>query len=48
MRTPVLALILERLPITLLLTSMAVVMALLIAVPLAFLTALRQGGGWMR
>jgi len=32
------------LPITLLLTAMAVVLALLIAVPLAFVAALRQGG----
>jgi len=44
MRTPVVALILDRLPVTLMLTGMAVVLALLIAVPLAFISALRQGG----
>ena len=44
MRVPVASLIRDRLPITLMLTSMAVVIALLIAVPLAFAGALRQGG----
>lgn len=44
MRTPVVALILDRLPVTLMLTGMAVVLALLIAVPLAFISAVRQGG----
>jgi peptide/nickel transport system permease protein len=44
MRVPVTLLIAERLPITVLLTVMAACLALLIAVPLAFLAALRQGG----
>jgi peptide/nickel transport system permease protein len=44
MRIPVTLLIADRLPNTLLLTAMAAVLALLIAVPLAFLAALRQGG----
>jgi peptide/nickel transport system permease protein len=44
MRIPVTSLIADRLPITLLLTSMAAFLALLTAVPLAFLAALRQGG----
>jgi peptide/nickel transport system permease protein len=44
MRIPVTMLIADRLPNTLLLTAMAAVLALLIAVPLAFLAALRQGG----
>jgi peptide/nickel transport system permease protein len=44
MRVPVTLLIAERLPITVLLTAMAAVLALLAAVPLAFLSALRQGG----
>ena len=44
MRVPVVQLVQARLPITLLLTAMAVVLALLIAVPLAFVAALRQGG----
>ena len=44
MRTPVSALIADHLPVTLMLTGMAVVFALLIAVPLAFLAALRRGG----
>jgi len=44
MRTPVVALTLDRLPVTLMLTGMAVVLALLIAVPLAFISAVRQGG----
>ena len=37
-------LIVERMPITLMLTAMAAVLALLIAVPLAFVAALREGG----
>jgi peptide/nickel transport system permease protein len=44
MRVPVARLIVDRLPITVLLTAMAVFLALLTAVPLAFLAALRQGG----
>ena len=44
MRLPVTQLIADRLPNTLLLTAMAAALALLIAVPLAFLAALRQGG----
>jgi peptide/nickel transport system permease protein len=44
MRIPVTLLIADRLPNTLLLTAMAGLLALLIAVPLAFLAALRQGG----
>ena len=44
MRVPVTLLITDRLPITVLLTVMAAFLALLIAVPLAFLAALRQGG----
>jgi peptide/nickel transport system permease protein len=44
MRIPVTQLIAERLPTTLLLTAMAALLALLTAVPLAFLAALRQGG----
>ena len=44
MRVPVATLIRERLPVTLMLTCMAAVLALLIAVPLAFIAALRQGG----
>jgi peptide/nickel transport system permease protein len=44
MRVPVTLLIADRLPITVLLTAMAAVLALLVAVPLAFLSALRQGG----
>ena len=44
LRAPVTQLIAERLPITLMLTAMAAVLALLIAVPLAFIAALRQGG----
>jgi peptide/nickel transport system permease protein len=44
MRVSVVRLIHDRLPITLLLTGMAAVLALLIAVPLAFIGALRQGG----
>jgi peptide/nickel transport system permease protein len=44
MRIPVTQLIADRLPNTLLLTAMAAVLAVLAAVPLAFLAALRQGG----
>jgi peptide/nickel transport system permease protein len=44
MRIPVTLLIADRLPNTMLLTAIAGVLALLIAVPLAFLAALRQGG----
>jgi peptide/nickel transport system permease protein len=44
MRVPVMALIRERLPVTLMLTGMSVVIALVIAVPLAFVSALRPGG----
>jgi len=44
MRVPVTLLIADRLPITVLLTAMAAVLALLVAVPLAFLSALRQVG----
>jgi len=44
LRVPVAQLIRDGLPITLTLTGMAVMMALLIAVPLAFVSALRQGG----
>lgn len=44
MHIPVTRLILDRLPITLMLTFMAAVLAMLIAVPLAFVAALREGG----
>src|SRR5260221_2204039 len=44
MRVPVVSLIRDRLPVTLMLTGMAMMLALLIAVPLAFVAALRQGG----
>ena len=44
MQMPVTQLIAERLPVTLMLTAMAALLALLIAVPLAFVAALRQGG----
>ncbi len=44
MRVPVVSLIKERLPVTIMLTSMAMVLAVLIAAPLAFIAALRQGG----
>ncbi|MDJ0388830.1 ABC transporter permease [Roseomonas sp. E05] len=43
LRVPVSSLIAERLPVTLLLTGMAAVLALLIAVPLAFWSAVRRG-----
>jgi peptide/nickel transport system permease protein len=44
MRIPVTQLIADRLPNTMLLTGMAAVLAVLTAVPLALLAALRQGG----
>ena len=44
LRVPVAQLIRDGLPITLMLTGMAVVLALVIAVPLAFVSALRPGG----
>ncbi len=44
-RIPVLTLIMERLPVTLLLTAFATVIALVVAVPLAFLSAL-QANRW--
>jgi peptide/nickel transport system permease protein len=44
LHVPVTQLIVERMPTTLLLTAMAAVLALLIAVPLAFVAALREGG----
>ncbi|MBO1078453.1 ABC transporter permease [Roseomonas haemaphysalidis] len=44
MRVSVTALIAERLPVTLMLTGMACLLALLMAVPLAFVAALRKGG----
>jgi len=44
MRIPVAALLAQRLPVTLGLTAYALVLALLIAVPLAFVAALREGG----
>ena len=44
LRVPVSSLIRSGLPITLMLTGMAAVIALAIAVPLAFVAALRQGG----
>ncbi len=44
LRVSVLSLVRDRLPVTLLLTGMAAVIALVIAVPLALLAALRQGG----
>jgi len=44
LRVPVISLIRDRLPVTLMLTGMAAVLALLIAAPLAFVAALRQGG----
>ncbi len=43
LRVPVASLVREGLPITLLLTGMAAALALLIAVPLAFVSALRPG-----
>lgn len=44
LHAPVTQLIVERMPVTLMLTAMAAVLALLIAVPLAFVAALREGG----
>jgi len=44
LHVPVTQLIAERLPNTLMLTAMAAMLALLIAVPLAFVAALREGG----
>lgn len=44
MRIPVATLLAQRLPVTLGLTAYALVLALLIAVPLAFVAALREGG----
>lgn len=44
LKVPVLDLIRQRLPVTMLLTGLAALIALLIAVPLAFLAALRRGG----
>jgi peptide/nickel transport system permease protein len=44
LHAPVTKLIAERMPNTLLLTAMAAALALLIAVPLAFIAALREGG----
>ena len=44
MRVPVVVLIRDKLPITLMLTGMAAAIALLLAVPLAFIAALRRGG----
>jgi peptide/nickel transport system permease protein len=44
LRVPVSRLVMSGAPITLMLTAMAAVMALVIAVPLAFLAALRPGG----
>jgi peptide/nickel transport system permease protein len=44
MRVPVSRLIVERLPNTVMLTGMATVIALLLAVPLAFVAALNEGG----
>jgi peptide/nickel transport system permease protein len=43
MRVPVVSLIRERLPVTVMLTGMAMVLAVVIAAPLAFIAALRQG-----
>ncbi|MDR3517250.1 MAG: ABC transporter permease [Azospirillaceae bacterium] len=42
---PVAQLILERLPVTLLLTAMAALLAVVAAIPLAFLAAIRRGRG---
>jgi peptide/nickel transport system permease protein len=44
MRIPVATLLIQRLPVTLGLTCYALLLALLIAVPLAFAAALREGG----
>ena len=48
LRVPVLQLIADGLPITLMLTTMAAVLALLMAVPLAFAGALRPAAGRIR
>jgi peptide/nickel transport system permease protein len=44
LKVPVLDLVLQRLPVTILLTAYAALIAVLLAVPLAFLAALRRGG----
>ena len=44
MRLPVIQLIEQRMPVTLLLTAMAAIIALILAVPLAFLAAYRRDG----
>ncbi|SJZ97561.1 ABC transporter permease [Consotaella salsifontis] len=44
LKAPVIDIVAQRLPVTILLTTMAAVIALLFAVPLAFLAALRQDG----
>ncbi len=44
MRVPVTTLLIQRLPVTLGLTAYALLLALLVAVPLAFAAALREGG----
>jgi peptide/nickel transport system permease protein len=44
LRLPVSQVIVERLPVTLLLTGMSAALALLLAVPLAFVSALRRNG----
>lgn len=44
LKTSVIGLIFDRLPVTLLLTALAGLLALLMAVPLAFVAALRHGG----
>ncbi|MGH7154091.1 MAG: ABC transporter permease [Acetobacteraceae bacterium] len=44
LRIPVSSLILQRLPVTLMLVAMSSLLAILIAVPLALIAALRQGG----
>ncbi|KAB0676816.1 ABC transporter permease [Aureimonas leprariae] len=44
LHVPVLDLVLQRLPVTILLTVMAALIALAIAIPLAFVSALRRGG----
>lgn len=43
LHVPVISLIFQRLPVTLMLTAMAALIALVLAVPLAFLAALRRG-----
>jgi len=44
LKVPVASLILQRMPVTLLLSALAGLLAILLAVPLAFLAALRRGG----